>query len=94
MSVLYMMVMGQIRKIINLGSAECGLIEKMFLDHFTNVRLKVEPKHLTGSSDYAGFAQAGIPASGLFTGGWGVKTKEQAETYAGIAGQSYDPCYH
>jgi Zn-dependent M28 family amino/carboxypeptidase len=36
----------------------------------------------------------GIPAGGLFSGGDGLKTEEQAAIYGGTAGEYYDPYYH
>ena len=48
----------------------------------------------SGRSDYAPFIDAGVPASGLFTGGDGVKTPEQVELFGGTAGITYDPNYH
>lgn len=48
----------------------------------------------SGRSDYAPFIAAGVPSSGLFTGGDGVKTEEQAEMFGGTAGVTYDPNYH
>jgi Zn-dependent M28 family amino/carboxypeptidase len=36
----------------------------------------------------------GIPAGGLFSGGDGTKTEEQAAIYGGTAGENYDPYYH
>jgi carboxypeptidase Q len=47
-----------------------------------------------GSSDYAPFMQAGIPAGGLGTGARGKKTDAEAELFGGEAGEPYDPNYH
>ena len=76
------------------GSAESGLVEQLFLDHFANASLPIEPTPFNGRSDYVGFVQAGIPAGGLFSGAEGVKTDVQVEVYGGTAGEQYDPCYH
>jgi Zn-dependent M28 family amino/carboxypeptidase len=73
------------------GSAH---IEDTFVDFFASQGLESEPTQFDGRSDYDAFVAAGIPAGGLFTGAEGVKTPEQAETYGGVAGESYDPCYH
>jgi len=48
----------------------------------------------SGRSDYQAFIEAGIPASGLFTGADGTKTAEQVELFGGTAGLTYDPNYH
>ena len=51
-----------------------------------------------GDRDFARdvFIAAGvdIPSGGMFTGAEGVKTAEQVEAFGGLAGVSYDPCYH
>ncbi|KAK5989774.1 Aminopeptidase Y [Cladobotryum mycophilum] len=47
-----------------------------------------------GRSDYVGFIDHGIPASGIATGAEGVKTEEEAKVFGGVAGDWYDPCYH
>ncbi|KAF3918684.1 hypothetical protein AA313_de0206602 [Arthrobotrys entomopaga] len=47
-----------------------------------------------GRSDYAGFLERGIPASGLFTGAEDIKTEEEAKLFGGKAGEPYDSCYH
>jgi Zn-dependent M28 family amino/carboxypeptidase len=49
---------------------------------------------LDAASDYVGFADAGIPFGGLFTGADGSKTEEQVRQYGGLAGVGYDLCYH
>lgn len=49
---------------------------------------------ISNRSDYASFAQAGIPFGGLATGAEGTKTEEEAALYGGTAGQAYDSCYH
>lgn len=48
----------------------------------------------SGRSDYAAFIDAGVPSSGLFTGGDGVKTEQQVALFGGTAGITYDPYYH
>ncbi|KAK6537577.1 Leucyl aminopeptidase yscIV [Orbilia ellipsospora] len=49
---------------------------------------------LDGRSDYAGFLERGIPASGLFSGAEANKTEEEAKLFGGKAGEPYDACYH
>ncbi|CAF4925756.1 unnamed protein product [Rotaria sp. Silwood1] len=57
---------------------------------------------LGGGSDYASFLTAGIVISGLNAGVSDVKTKEERDYYdqmfgqgkGGIAGVTYDHCYH
>jgi Zn-dependent M28 family amino/carboxypeptidase len=47
-----------------------------------------------GRSDYDGFALAGIPAGGLFSGAESKKTDEQAKLWGGTANEPFDPNYH
>ncbi|EPS45294.1 hypothetical protein H072_710 [Dactylellina haptotyla CBS 200.50] len=52
------------------------------------------PTEFDGRSDYAGFLDRGIPASGVYTGAEKIKTEEEARLFGGEAGKPYDPCYH
>lgn len=47
-----------------------------------------------GRSDYDGFALAGVPVGGVFTGAETEMTPEQAERWGGKADQPFDPNYH
>ena len=47
-----------------------------------------------GRSDYEVFTLAGIPAGGLFAGGEGDKTAEQAQIWGGTADAPFSPDYH
>ena len=69
-------------------------IEKTFADWFASQGLASTETEFSGRSDYAGFIDRGIPAGGLFTGAEVTKTDEQVATYGGVAGASFDPCYH
>jgi Zn-dependent M28 family amino/carboxypeptidase len=73
------------------GSAE---IEAVFESYFDRREVPHNGTDFTGRSDYGPFIAAGIPSGGLFTGAEGIKTAEQAALYGGVAGVSYDPCYH
>lgn len=73
------------------GSAN---IEDVFLDYFAEQGLVTFPTAFDGRSDYGPFIEVGIPAGGLFSGGDGTKTEEQAAIYGGTAGENYDPYYH
>ncbi|MBR7503830.1 M28 family peptidase, partial [Mycobacterium tuberculosis] len=48
----------------------------------------------SGRSDYQAFIDAGIPASGLFSGADGTKTAEEAEMFGGTVGAKHDTNYH
>ncbi|EOA82523.1 hypothetical protein ACJQWK_04773 [Exserohilum turcicum] len=50
--------------------------------------------YLTGLSDHASFQDAGIPVSGIFTGGSELKTEEEARLFGGQMGVSHDRCNH
>ena len=76
------------------GPPGSAYIEGLFTQYFDSVGLASDETPFSGRSDYGPFIEVGIPAGGLFTGAEGVKTAEQAAIYGGVAGQSYDPCYH
>lgn len=68
--------------------------EAVFTDYFDSIGQPWVDTQFSGRSDYQGFIEVGIPASGLFTGADGVKTAEQVELFGGTAGVIYDPNYH
>lgn len=76
------------------GPNGSGHIESVFTDYFASQGLASTPTEFNGRSDYGPFIAEGIPAGGLFTGAEGVKTADEAAVYGGVAGASYDPCYH
>jgi Zn-dependent M28 family amino/carboxypeptidase len=76
------------------GPNGSGRIESVFNDYFASQGLETEPTEFNGRSDYGPFIAVGIPAGGLFTGAEGIKTEGEEETYGGVAGEAYDPCYH
>jgi Zn-dependent M28 family amino/carboxypeptidase len=69
-------------------------IEELFNTHFGFKGLPYEDTEFSGRSDYQAFILNGIPSGGLFTGAEVPKTEAQVERYGGVAGASYDPCYH
>jgi Zn-dependent M28 family amino/carboxypeptidase len=73
------------------GSAE---IEDLFETFYESRGEPYQDSEFSGRSDYGPFIAVGIPAGGLFTGAEGVKTAAEAALYGGVAGESYDPCYH
>ena len=73
------------------GSAE---IEDVFESFYEGRNLPFQDTDFSGRSDYGPFIAEDIPAGGLFTGAEDVKTPEEAALYGGVAGESYDPCYH
>ncbi len=76
------------------GPPGSDLIEAVFLNYFADQGLATDPTPLDGSSGYNAFMNVGIPAGGLFTGAFGIKTDAQVAVYGGTAGDQYDPCYH
>ena len=69
-------------------------IEDLFESYFTSVGVPYDDAEFSGRSDYEAFILEGIPAGGLFTGAEVPKTEEQEEIWGGVAGESYDQCYH
>ena len=69
-------------------------LEQVFTDYFDRKEQPWVDTQFSGRSDYQGFIEAGIPASGLFTGADGVKTEEEVALFGGTAGITYDPNYH
>ncbi|BDZ53488.1 M28 family peptidase [Agromyces marinus] len=69
-------------------------IEKLFESYYTSVGEPYDDAQFSGRSDYDAFIRVGIPAGGLFTGAEVVKTAEQESIWGGVAGESYDQCYH
>jgi Zn-dependent M28 family amino/carboxypeptidase len=69
-------------------------LEQVFTDRFDATGQPWVDTEFSGRSDYQGFIEAGIPASGLFTGAEGVKTEAEAALFGGAAGSAYDPNYH
>lgn len=76
------------------GPPGSGAIEKVFTDYFESQGLASAPTEFDGRSDYGPFIAVGIPAGGLFSGAEGIKTADEAATFGGTAGESYDACYH
>lgn len=74
-----------------IGSAEA---EQLFIDWFASEGIPTIPTEFSGRSDYQGFIDKGIPASGLFTGAEGIKNDEEAALFGGEAGVAYDVNYH
>lgn len=75
------------------GSAQ---IQQMFLDWFDGRGLATEPIEPTtfDGSSLGPLIDAGVPTGGLFGGAADLKTPEEAATYGGTAGVSYDACFH
>lgn len=69
-------------------------IEALFADHFDARGLPTDLTPYDGRSDYLGFALAGLPTGGLFTGAEAFMSEEQAERYGGEGQAPFDACYH
>ncbi len=70
------------------------VLEDLFEAYYTIEGVPYEDTEFSGRSDYQAFINVGIPASGLFTGAEVVKTPEQQAIWGGVAGESFDQCYH
>ncbi|MBU2667272.1 M28 family peptidase [Actinoplanes bogorensis] len=77
------------------GPAGSDRLEAALIGGFTAQRLTWKPVDLGGlaSSDWLAFTDAGIPASGLFSGTEELKTPAEQELFGGVAGRPYDPCH-
>ncbi|WP_028131147.1 M28 family metallopeptidase [Serinicoccus marinus] len=69
-------------------------IEETFESFYTLRGEPYDDSAFSGRSDYQAFIDNGIPSGGLFTGAEVVKTPEQQEIWGGVAGESFDQCYH
>lgn len=76
------------------GPKGSDAIERLFELHFGLTGDQSVAVEMSGRSDYAPFAEVGIPVGGLFTGAEGTKTEEQQTLFGGTAGEAYDACYH
>ncbi|WP_243790925.1 M28 family peptidase [Saccharopolyspora gloriosae] len=76
------------------GPHGSGAIERDLGAALLTQGVEIEGTDFDGRSDYGEFIANGIPAGGLFTGGDGTKTEEQAAKWGGTAGQNFDPNYH
>jgi Zn-dependent M28 family amino/carboxypeptidase len=69
-------------------------LEDLFEVYYSKNNIPYEDSEFSGRSDYQAFIDVGIPASGLFTGAEVQKTPEQEAIWGGVAGESFDQCYH
>ena len=69
-------------------------IERTLVAYLDAAGKPAEDIDFDGRSDYDGFAAAGIPVGGVFSGAEAKMTPEQAERWGGEAGQPFDPNYH
>ncbi|MEU8243594.1 M20/M25/M40 family metallo-hydrolase [Actinoplanes missouriensis] len=69
-------------------------IEDLYESYYTWKNKPYDDAEFSGRSDYQAFIEAGIPSGGLFTGAEVVKTEEQQAIWGGVAGESFDQCYH
>ncbi|MGV0838437.1 M20/M25/M40 family metallo-hydrolase [Mycolicibacterium thermoresistibile] len=69
-------------------------VERTLVAALAEADIEADDVNLEGRSDNDSFTRAGIPAGGLFTGGSGEMTEEQAQRWGGTAGEPFDPNYH
>jgi Zn-dependent M28 family amino/carboxypeptidase len=69
-------------------------IERTFVAYLKSAGKTPQDTAFDGRSDYDGFALAGIPAGGLFSGAEAKMSDEQAKLWGGTANQPFDPNYH
>lgn len=71
-----------------------GEIRDLYLEFYRDQGYKGVLQPFDGRSDYVGFLELGIPASGFDTGAEQLKTDDEVSEFGGKAGIQYDPCYH
>jgi Zn-dependent M28 family amino/carboxypeptidase len=70
-------------------------IQELFDHYFRSQGLEVVVSDFViNRSDQTGFALAGIPVGGLFSGADGIKTESEQARFGGDAGTRHDACYH
>jgi Zn-dependent M28 family amino/carboxypeptidase len=70
-------------------------IQRLFQQYFRSKDLDVlVSDFVTNRSDQTGFALAGIPVGGLFSGADGIKTNSEQASFGGETGARHDGCYH
>eukprot|EP01095_Lingulamoeba_sp_RSL-Kostka_P001376 TRINITY_DN11941_c1_g1_i1.p1 TRINITY_DN11941_c1_g1~~TRINITY_DN11941_c1_g1_i1.p1 ORF type:complete len:541 (+),score=175.03 TRINITY_DN11941_c1_g1_i1:161-1783(+) len=69
-------------------------ITQLYESYFIGIDQPTDLTEFDGRSDYGPFIENNIPAGGLFTGAEKIKTMEERTRYGGVAGASYDTCYH
>ena len=69
-------------------------IEDVYESYYTAIGVPYDDAEYSGRSDYQVFINNGIPSGGLFTGAEVVKNEAQAAIWGGVAGESFDQCYH
>jgi Zn-dependent M28 family amino/carboxypeptidase len=69
-------------------------IEDVYESYYTAIGVPYDDAEYSGRSDYQAFIANGIPSGGLFTGAEVVKNEAQAAIWGGVAGESFDQCYH
>ena len=77
--------------VISPGSVQMA---QFLAEHFDSIGQPWTDTPVSNRSDYKAFAESGITFGGLFSGGDGTNTEQQAEMFGGTAGEHYDPNYH
>lgn len=75
-------------------TAANAAVEAVFQDWFALQGEATATVPILLPSDSFWFTQGGVPTGGVFSGASAVKTKAQAATFGGTAGQPLDACYH
>jgi aminopeptidase S len=76
------------------GPAGSEGVGRILVEELAATGVTAELAPFDGESDYDPFIEAGIATGGVYAGGYGVKTSEQAERWGGRAGAVFDHCYH
>lgn len=71
-----------------------GKLRDMYIDWFESHGLNWTLQPFDGRSDYVGFLEIGIPASGIDAGAEELKTANDVDNFGGVQDEPYDKCYH
>lgn len=74
--------------------AASATITSLYQEFFEDHDLAYKMDEYDGRSDYGSFLDASIPAGGLQAGAEVIKTEAERTLFGGLAGASFDPCYH
>src|SRR4030095_13966609 len=76
------------------GPAGSATVGRALADQLTKAGVTAPEVIAFVGGDESAFVAAGIPAGGAENGDAKRKTAQQAQSWAGEAGQTYDRCYH
>jgi aminopeptidase S len=85
---------GEGRESSETGPPGSAAVARALADQLATAGVTAEPTTFDESSDYAAFVAAGIPSGGVLAGDEDAKSRREAQSWGGRAGEAYDRCYH